>query len=145
MDYCAVCGCDITELGSKRCLGFACDKRLCPQCFSESGGYCLTCAVRQKITDRPMVPGSLDTTDELYEELDEMYDIEAQLEEGVKVKREREKEQSIKDAEEREKRKKEEFEKDQSKEAFILRKIRELNREMEIELREKEEDEEDEE
>jgi hypothetical protein len=146
MDYCAICGCDISELGSNRCLGFACEKRLCFKCFSDTGGYCPTCKIYWELDGIRGNVGKYDTSDELYDQLAGMPEREAQLDEEVRKRREREEEERVEDEEERQKKKQEKFEKDRSTEGYILRKIRDLNREMEKELREEEEeDEEDEE
>jgi len=129
MDYCAICGCDITELGSNRCIGFACENRLCFKCFSDTGGYCSRCKILRELETVQMQPGAMDISDELYEELAEIPERDEQLWEEVKRRREKEKEERIREEEEKQRMKEEEFEKDESTEAFILKRLRELNEE----------------
>jgi hypothetical protein len=99
MDYCANCGCDISELGSNRCIGFACANRLCFKCFSDTGGYCPTCKVQREI-DGVIGGASHDDIDRLYDEMGEAEARQEQLEEEVRKRREKEEEERIKQEEE---------------------------------------------
>ena len=100
MDYCANCGCDISELGSNRCIGFACANRLCFKCFSDTGGYCPSCKIQWELDGIRGNVGKYDNSDELYEELAGMPQREAHLEEEVRKRREKEEEERIKKEEE---------------------------------------------
>ena len=66
MASCAVCDCEITELGSNLCLGFACEKRLCLHCFSSNFGFCPKCKKHDELERDHLKPGAGWHEDEYY-------------------------------------------------------------------------------
>jgi hypothetical protein len=60
---CDTCGCDILELDSHRCIGHACERRLCIPCHSESFGLCRRHKIHQEI-EADRIQGKYDGSDE---------------------------------------------------------------------------------
>ncbi len=51
---CSTCGSSIPEHESDQCQGYTCEKRLCSDCFSGTGGYCPEC--KKSLTKNPFQP-----------------------------------------------------------------------------------------
>jgi hypothetical protein len=104
MDSCACCEKSIEESNSSRCYGFACEQRLCYQCYEEKNGYCPECEASLKRD--PMKPnrsipekagrvfdwmtgladGAMKREVEIYEGEFDMYEDEDDVREMIKAR-----------------------------------------------------------
>ncbi len=130
MGHCAACGSEVTELGSNRCLGSGCEKRLCYRCFSETFGYCPRCKILDD-AEREITKQGGCSFDEYLQMLDLLDDLE-----------EPEKKAAEKVFKEDRILKRIKSKKDDSTEKYILKRIDEINRELEKPEEDEEEDEE---
>jgi len=73
MGKCNICGRKILELDSNRCIGHACEKRLCIPCFSAQFGYCKRCKILREI-EADRVQGNYDEEEDSWDKYWEDYD-----------------------------------------------------------------------